>query len=103
MNRTTDRPLVNLMATRGYKSANAVNPKGGYWEPSIIIAQISNHKIGHYVRPNKVAQKYFDLQKGVDLNAHVKVFNFVVKVNAIFFEKYIINAFSYTQRDMASN
>jgi hypothetical protein len=30
VNRTTNRPLMNLMVVGRYKSANAVNPKGGY-------------------------------------------------------------------------
>jgi hypothetical protein len=43
------------------------------------------------VRPNKVALKYLDLKKDVDLDAHVKMFNSTVKENAKKFEKYIIN------------
>jgi hypothetical protein len=46
------------MSVGGYKNANVVNPKGGYQEPSTIIAQIFDHKNGHYVRPNMVVLKY---------------------------------------------
>jgi hypothetical protein len=42
-------------------------------------------------------------EKDVDSNAHVKVFNFVVKANAKTFEEYIINMFSYTLKDTASD
>jgi hypothetical protein len=48
------------MAARGYKSVDAMNPRGGHQEPSAITAQILDHKNGHYVRPNKVAIKYLD-------------------------------------------
>jgi hypothetical protein len=37
------------MATGGYKSANAMNPKGGYREPYAIIISFLDHKDGHYV------------------------------------------------------
>jgi hypothetical protein len=50
-----------------------------------------------------VALKYFDFKKDVNRDAHVRVFNFVVKVNIEAFKKYIINAFSYTLRDRASD
>jgi hypothetical protein len=49
---------MNLMATGRYRNANAMNPRGGYREPSTIITPIPNHKDGHYVRPNMVALKY---------------------------------------------
>jgi hypothetical protein len=42
-------------------------------------------------------------QKILDLNVHVKVFNFIIKENVETFEEYIINPFSYMLRDMASN
>jgi hypothetical protein len=32
-------------------------------------------------RPNKVALKYPNFKKDVDLNAHVRIFNYIVKVN----------------------
>jgi hypothetical protein len=34
------------------------------------------------VRPNMVALKYPNFKKDVDLDAHVKVFNYIVKANA---------------------
>jgi hypothetical protein len=51
--------------------------------------------------PNMVAFKYLDFKKDVNLDAHVRVFNFVVKANIETFEKYIINAFNYTLKDTA--
>jgi hypothetical protein len=50
-----------------------------------------------------VTLKYHDFKKDVDLDVHVKVFNFVVKVNVETFEEYIINAFSYMLKYMASH
>jgi hypothetical protein len=50
--------------------------------PIIITTSILDYKDGHYVRPNRVALKYPDFKKDVDLNAHVKVCNFIVKANA---------------------
>ncbi len=88
---------------QGTKSANAVHPRGGYRKPIIIIAPILDHKDGHYVRSNRVALKQPDLKKNVDPYDHVKVFNFVVKVNAETYEEYIINAFSYMLKDTTSN
>jgi hypothetical protein len=46
-----------------------------------------------------VALKYPNFKKVVNLDAHVKLFNSIIKVNAKTFEMYIINAFSYTLRD----
>jgi len=100
VNRTIDGPLMSLMATRGYRSVNVTNLKGGYSEPFIVTTPILNHRNGHYVRPNKVALKYLDLKKNVDLDVHVRMFNFAIKPNAETFEEYIINVFSYTLRDM---
>jgi hypothetical protein len=48
-----------------------------------------------------IALKYPDFKKDVDPNAHVRMFNFVIKANAKTFEKYIINAFSYMLTYMA--
>ncbi len=62
-----------------------------------------DHRDGHYVRPDNVALKYPNFKKDVDPNAHVKVFNFTIKVNAEISEEYIINVFSYTLTDTASN
>jgi plasmid replication initiation protein len=52
------------------------------------------------VRPNKIAFKYPDFKKDVDLDVHVRMFNFIVKTNAKTFEEYIINAFNYMLRDI---
>ncbi len=52
---------------------------------------------------NRVVFKYPDFKKDVDPDAHVKVFNFVVKANAKTSKEYIISAFSYTLRDTTSN
>jgi len=60
VNRTVDGPLMSLMATRGYRSVNVTNLKGGYSEPFIVTTPILDHIDGHYVRPNKVALKYLD-------------------------------------------
>jgi hypothetical protein len=58
---------------------------------------------GHSIRPNRVALKFPNFKKNVDPDAHVRVLNFVVKVNEKTFEDYIINAFSYMLRDTTSN
>jgi hypothetical protein len=91
------------MASGGYKSEDATNPRGGYQEPSIVTTLILDHKDDHCVRPNWVAFRYPNVKKDVDLNTHVRVFNFVVKANAKAFEEYTINAFNYTLRDITSN
>ncbi len=103
VNKTIDRPLMSSMAIRRYRSAHVVNLRGGYREPSIVIAQILDHNDGQYVRSNKVAFKYPNFKKDVDLDVHVKVFNSIVKANVKAFEEYIINAFSYMLRDKTSN
>jgi hypothetical protein len=51
------------MAAGRYKSVDVVNPRGRYQEPSVVIVKISNHRDGHYVRPNRVALEYPDLKK----------------------------------------
>jgi hypothetical protein len=89
---------MNLMVVGSYKNVNATNPKG-HWEPSIVTTQIPNHRYCHYVRPNKVALRYPNFKKDVDLDVHVKVFNFVIKLNAETSEEYIINVFNYMLRD----
>jgi hypothetical protein len=99
MNMIVNRPLMSSMATRRYKCASVTNSRGKYQEPSSVIAHILDHKNGHYVRPNKVALKYPDFKKDVDLNVHVKVFNFTIKVNAKTSEEYIINVISYMLKD----
>ncbi len=82
VNRIVDRPLMSLMVAKRYKNVNATNPKGGYQKPFVVTIPILVHGDGHYVKPNKVAFKYLDFKKNVDLNVHVKVFNFIVKANA---------------------
>jgi len=77
--------------------------KGGYREPFAIITPIFHHIDGFYVKPNRVAFKYPNFKKDVDPNAHVRMFNFVVKANTKTFEEYIINAFSYTLKDTTSD
>jgi hypothetical protein len=47
--------------------------------------------------------KYLDYKKDVDLDAYVRVFYATIRANGETFEEYIINAFSYTLREMASN
>jgi hypothetical protein len=64
---------------------------------------ILDDKNGHYVKPNRVALKYFDFKKDADLNANVRVFNFAVKTNVETSKKYIINDFSHMLRDTTSN
>jgi hypothetical protein len=103
VNTSANQPPMNSMVARGYKSTYVMNPRGGYQEPSIIIAPILDHINRHYFRPNKVTLKYPDFKKNVDLNVHVKVFNSVIKTNAKSFEENIINAFSYTLRNTTIN
>jgi hypothetical protein len=103
MNKIVNQPSMNLMAIKRYRSVDAMNPKGGYQEPFVVITQIPDHKDGHYVRLNMVALKYLDLKKDVDPNVHVKVFNSTIKANVKNSKEYIINAFSYMLRDMTSN
>ncbi len=91
------------MAVGRHISVNGMNPSGGYQEPSIVNAQILDHRIGHYVGPNRVAFKYLDFKKDVDLNVHVKAFNYAVKANAKNSKENIINAFSYMRRNIASD
>ncbi len=80
------------MAVGGYKSANVVNLEGGYQEPFVVITLILAHINGYYVKSNRLAFKYLDFKKDVNPNAHVKMFNFVIKVNAK-------TMFNYTLKD----
>jgi len=91
------------MATERYRNVDVMNPKRGYQKPFIVIIPNFYHRIGHYVRPNKVALKYLDFKKNVDPDAHVEVFNFVVKANAKTSKEYIINMFNYILKDTTSN
>jgi len=52
------------------------------------------------VKPNKVALKCPNFKQDVDPNAHVKVFNYIMKVNVETSKKYIINAFNYMLKHM---
>jgi hypothetical protein len=72
---------MSSIATRGYRNTYSEDPKGGHQEPSIITQGTSDHINGNFMKPNMVAFKYPDFKKDVDLDAHVRVFNFVVKVN----------------------
>jgi hypothetical protein len=103
VHKTIDEPPMSSIAIGGYRNTYAENPKGEYQGPSIMTHGIFNYRNGHFVRPNKVAFKYPDFKKIVDLNVHVKVFNYAVKVDAETSENYIINAFNYMLRDKASN
>jgi len=55
VNRIENRPPMNSMATGRYRNVDVVNPKGGYQKPFILIIPNFYHRIGHYVKPNKVA------------------------------------------------
>jgi hypothetical protein len=55
------------------------------------------------ITTHNVALKYLDFKKNVDPYVHVRMFNFVMKENALIFEKFIINASSYTLRHTTSN
>jgi hypothetical protein len=80
-----------------------MSSRGIYREPPIILVEIFDQRNGHSIRSNKVAFKYPNFKKNVNPDVHVKVFNFAMKVNAKTFKEYIINAFSYTLRDITSN
>jgi len=96
---------MSSLVVRGYESTNAGNLRWGYREPCIVTARIIDNKNGRFVRLNKVTLKYPDFIKDVDANVdvHVRVFDFRMKANAETFEKYIINAFSYTLRNTTLN
>jgi len=72
---------MNSMVPKRYRNVNAMNSKGRYQEPFVVTTSILDHKYGHYVSPNMVAFKYPNFKKDVNLHAHVRVFNFVIKVN----------------------
>jgi len=72
---------MNLIVARRYINTYAKNLIRGYQEPSIVIAKIPYHRNGHFVKANKVALKYPDFKKNVDLNVHVKIFNYAMKFN----------------------
>jgi hypothetical protein len=94
---------MSSMAIGRYKSADVANQRGGYWEPYVITAPILHHKDGHYVKPNKATFKYPDFKEDANPDAHVKVFNVVIKKNVETSEEYIINLFNYTELDWCHN
>jgi len=65
VNRTTNQPLMSSMVVKRYKIANAMNSKGGYWEPFAITISILDHRDGHYVRPKKEAFNYPNFKKDI--------------------------------------
>ncbi len=72
---------MSSMVTIGYKSVDATNLKGGYWDSSVVTIPILDHRDGHYVKSNMVAFMYPNFKKDVDLDAHVRMFNSTIKVN----------------------
>jgi hypothetical protein len=87
----------------GGGNLNVENPKGGCQKPFVIIQGIPNHINGHSIKPNMVALKYPTFKKDIDLDAHVKVFNSIVKAIAKTSEEYIINLFCYMLRGITLN
>jgi hypothetical protein len=79
VNRIVDRPSMSSMATKGNRSVDAMNSKGRHRKPCAVTTPILDHRGGHYVKPNRVVFKYFNFKKDVNPDAHVVVFNFVVK------------------------
>jgi hypothetical protein len=86
---------MNLIAIKRYRNTNVEDLKWGYWGPFVITLGIPNHRNGHFVKSNKVAFKYLDFRKDVDPNAHVRMFNYIIKANAQTSKEYITNAFNY--------
>ncbi len=80
-NMTTNWPLMSSMAVGGCIITNVMHSKSKYQEPIVVTTSIFDHKNGHYVRLNMVVFKYLNFKKDVNLDAHVKVFNFEVKEN----------------------
>jgi hypothetical protein len=90
---------MNTITIGGYRSIDAKNPRKGYQESSVITTKILDHRNVHFVKPNMATLKYPNFKKDVDQDAHVRMFNYVVKTNVETSEKYIINVFSYMLRD----
>jgi hypothetical protein len=99
----TDRPQMSLIVARRCNNANLVYLRGGYQEPIVITIPNLDQRNGHYVRPNRVAFKYFDFKKDVDPNAHVTMFNFIIKTNVETSKECIINVVNYALRDTTSD
>jgi hypothetical protein len=70
--------------------------------PFTGVVGITNIKNNQSNRMNNVPLIYPNYKKDVDLNAHVKMFNFAMKVNGKTSREYIINAFRYMLRDITS-
>jgi hypothetical protein len=49
---------MSSMFVGRYKSVDAMNLRGGYQEPFVVITPIFDHRDGHYVRANMVVLKY---------------------------------------------
>jgi hypothetical protein len=64
-----------------YRSVDVMSPRGGYRKSFVVNTPILDHRDGHYVRPNRVDLKYLNFKKDVDLDAHVRVFNFIISTN----------------------
>jgi hypothetical protein len=54
---------MSSIVVRRYERIDAGNLGRRYQEPFIIIARISDHINGHYVKPNSLALKYLDFKK----------------------------------------
>jgi hypothetical protein len=91
---------MSSIATRRHINTYVEILKGRYQEPSVVITKIPNKKNDHFVRPNMVVLSTLTSKKNVDLHVHVKIFNFAMKANVETLEEYIINAFSYTLKDI---
>jgi len=100
VNRIIDQPWMNSMAIKRYKSVDVANLRGGYRESYVATTQTPNHRDGHFVKPNRVALKYPNFFLNDDLDAHFRMFNFVIKTNVETFKQYIINAFNYMLKDI---
>jgi hypothetical protein len=94
---------MSSMAIGRCKSVDVVHSKGGYREPIVVTTPILDHRYGHYVKPNRVTLKYHDFKKDVDLNVHLRMFNSAIKTHEETSKEYIIIAFNYTLKDMASD
>jgi hypothetical protein len=70
VNKIAYRPLMSSMVVGGCRSVDVVHSKWGYQEPITITPLIFYHKVD---------LKYLDFKKDAGLDAHVKVFNYVVK------------------------
>ncbi len=74
------------MDVGGYSSVDVVSLRGGHRKSFVVNTPILDHKDGHYVKPNRVAFKYFNFKKDADPDAHVRVFNYIITTNEKTFE-----------------